>query len=167
MAKPSQNHNVWQDKKAILDPINRKILHILQRNSRASTNEIAKEIGGISKVAIAYRIKKLVSAGIIRSFGAKISGDSVGRGYVTITRITCSVRGPTERELSDKIALLPGVQSVYQTFGPHDILAILRTKDKESARDLIYQIYKQGNVESTDTIVAHTVVKESVDVDVI
>jgi Lrp/AsnC family leucine-responsive transcriptional regulator len=148
-----------------LDEVDRNILSVLQRNARCSTREIAQGIGGISKVAVAYRIKKLIRQGVIEGFTARINGNKVDRSYVIVTRVVCIDKGPRQREIADRIARISGVQSVYQIFGPYDIMVIARTRDKESARDLVYEIYKSGGIRTTNTLVAHTAVKESVEID--
>jgi DNA-binding Lrp family transcriptional regulator len=144
--------------------MDRKILRILQKNARTSTSEIAKEVGGITKVAVAYRIRKLVAKGVIEGFTTKVSGRLIGQDYVIISRLVCSAKGAREREISDKISKIPGVQSVYGLFGPFDILVIARAKDRQAARDLVYEIYKVGEIETSDTLVPHTTVKESTEV---
>lgn len=150
-----------------IDEIDRKILGILQSNARASTSEIAREVGGISKVAVGYRIRKLVAEGVIERFTTKINGSLLGQDYVVITRLVCSAKGAREREVSDKIAKIPGVQSVYGLFGPFDILLVARAKDRQEARDLIYRVYQTGEIEASDTTVPHTIVKESTDINVL
>ncbi len=149
-----------------VDEVDRKILSILQQNARSSTRDIAQRIGGISKVAIAYRIKKLIKQGVIEGFTARINGNKVDRSYVVVTRVVCIDKGSRQREVAERIARIPGVQSVYQIFGPYDIMVIARTRDKESARDLVYEFYKSGGIRTTNTLVAHTAVKESVEIDV-
>ena len=47
-----------------LDPINVKILKVLQSNSKISNTKIASEVG-ISSPAVAERIKKLEDSGVI------------------------------------------------------------------------------------------------------
>jgi Lrp/AsnC family transcriptional regulator, leucine-responsive regulatory protein len=162
----SSSHGILRRKEAVkeIDEIDKQILFILQENARSSTKQIAQRIGKISKVAVAYRMRKLVRVGIIDNFTTKLNANKLERGFGIVTRIRCSRKGPYEAELSMKIAKLPGVQSVYRMFGPYDILVIARCKDKESARDLLYAMYGLGGVGSTDTSVVHTAVKESLDI---
>jgi Lrp/AsnC family leucine-responsive transcriptional regulator len=157
----------WREGPVKVDAIDRKILQILQTNARTSTSEIAKVVGSMTKVAVAYRIRKLVAQGVIERFTTKINGSLIGQDYLVITRLVCSAKGSREREVSDKIAKIPGVQSVYGLFGPFDILLIAKAKDRQAARDLLYRVYEIGGIERSDTTVPHTIVKESTDINVL
>jgi Lrp/AsnC family leucine-responsive transcriptional regulator len=164
---PREHYNESRTENFKLDVINRRILALLQENARYSTSEISKKIGDISKVAVASRIRKMVASRVIEGFTTRINGNSVDQGYVIIVRVVCSVQGPEQRAIATKIATYPGVQTVYQIFGHYDIIATVKARDKEAARDLVFQIYSIGNVDSTDTEVVHTVIKESVDTNVL
>jgi DNA-binding Lrp family transcriptional regulator len=148
-----------------LDDIDRKILSLIQEDSRKTMAEIAKEVGNISKVAVSYRLKKLEERGIIERYYAKLNPEKVDRGYLVISRAACSVKGKKELAVSKRIAELPGVQSVYGIFGDYDLLLIARTVNKEEAKKLLDKVNEIPGVTSSNTIVAHTVVKESLAVD--
>ncbi|HKT22703.1 MAG TPA: Lrp/AsnC ligand binding domain-containing protein, partial [Nitrososphaerales archaeon] len=60
-----------------------------------------------------------------------------------------------------KIATLEGVQTVYLNFGPWDMLLIARRANKESAKNLVYDISRIPGVRNTLTMIPHTVIKES------
>jgi uncharacterized protein with GYD domain len=60
-----------------------------------------------------------------------------------------------------------GFLSVYEIFGDYDIIAIGRASDREAARNMVYNVYRLGNIKRTETFVAHTAVKESLAVDII
>jgi len=127
--------------------------------------EIAKAIGKISKVAVSYRLKKLEDRKIIERYYAKLNPEQLGRGYLVISRAICSVKGKKEIMVSKRIAQLPGIQSVYGIFGDYDLLLIARTANKEEAKKLLDKVNEIPGVTSSNTIVAHTVVKESLSVD--
>jgi Lrp/AsnC family leucine-responsive transcriptional regulator len=87
-AHPKESADPWT-----IDSIDAEILSLLQQNGRASTSEIAEKIGSISKVAVSYRIRRLIERKIIQGFHAKINPDLVGRGYPIITRVNCRYKG--------------------------------------------------------------------------
>jgi|SRR5579872_7037906 len=148
-----------------LDETDRKILSLVQADSRMTMAQIAKAIGKISKVAVSYRLKKLEDRGIIEQYYAKLNPEKLDRGYLIISRAVCSVKGKKEVAVSRRIARLPGVQSVYGIFGDYDLLFVARTTNKEEAKNLLDKINEIPGVTSSNTIVAHTVVKESLSVD--
>jgi DNA-binding Lrp family transcriptional regulator len=148
-----------------LDAVDRKILKLVQQNGKLTMQEIAKEIGKISKVAVSYRIKKLERDGVIEHYYAKLNPEKVGKGYLIISRIACKVKGKEEIRVSKKIASFPGVQSVYGIFGDYDLLLVARTRDKESAKKLLDQVNEIPGVRASNTIVAHSIIKESLELD--
>ncbi len=147
------------------DEIDRKILALVQDNSRITMQQVANSVGNISKVAVSYRLKKLEDRGIIEGYSAKLSPEKLDRGYLIISRAMCSVKGRKELDVSKKIARLPGIQSVYGIFGDYDLLIIARTKNKEEAKKLLDKVNGIPGVTSSNTIVAHTVIKESLSLD--
>jgi uncharacterized protein with GYD domain len=58
------------------------------------------------------------------------------------------------------------VQSIYLTFGDFDAVVIARTSDAIAARDLVYRMFRTGGVQSSRTLIVHTLVKESLEVDI-
>ena len=150
-----------------LDAIDRRILSLIQEDSRMTMAQIARTIGKISKVAVSYRLKKLEARGIIEKYYAKLNPEKMNRGYLVISRVACSVKGKKELAVSRRISKLPGVQSVYGIFGDYDLLLIARTMNKEEAKNLLDKVNGIPGVTSSNTIVAHTVVKESLSVDLL
>jgi len=144
-----------------LDEKDKEILELLQDDGRMPLSEVARKVGGITKVGVAYRLKRLVKNGIIEGFHAKVNPEKIGRGYVLLTRIRCKPRGMIEEKVAKRIAVLKGVGSVYQLFGADDLLVISRCANKEEARNLAYAFLRTRNVGDTNTVVCYKVFKES------
>jgi DNA-binding Lrp family transcriptional regulator len=147
-----------------IDDTDRKILRILQRDGRASMKEIATRIGTLSKVAVSYRVKRLIDSGAIEGFHATINPKTMDQDTLFITSLTIGPKGNQEALIAKKIARLAGIQSVFQTFGDHDIMVIGRARHATAARDIIYKVYEIGGVNDSTTVIAHTVVKQGLDV---
>lgn len=146
-----------------IDELDREILGLIQRDGLLSLQTIADKVRKLGKVGVSYRLKKLKENGVIQGVYAKLNAEKLGQDYIVIVRVACSRKGPPEQQTSREISRMNGVQSVYGTFGSFDILVIARSVDKKSARDLVYNLYKIPGVRSTETIVVHTVVKESLE----
>jgi Lrp/AsnC family leucine-responsive transcriptional regulator len=147
-----------------IDDVDRKILLMLQRDGRMSLTEMARRIGGLTKVAVSYRVRRLRSTGVIQGFHARINPERVGQGFLFATQLVLKNKGPGAILAAKRIAALSGVQSVFLTFGEYDALVLARAQDAGTARDLVYQMYQMGGVVRSATWISHTVVKESVDV---
>jgi len=150
-----------------LDEKDKKILELLQDDGRLPLSEVARKVGGITKVGVAYRLKRLTRKGIIEGFHARINPEKVGKEYVLITRVRCDPRGVAEEKVAQRIASLKGVSSVYQLFGADDLLVISRCSNKEEARNLAYAFLRTKNVGDTNTVVCYKVFKESCRIDLL
>src|SRR5436853_1276092 len=73
--------------KVKIDAIDRKILEILQTNSNITNAQLAQEVG-LSPAPTLERVKKLETAGVIRSYHAVIDTVSVGMGVSTFVMVT-------------------------------------------------------------------------------
>jgi len=150
--------------KSMLDAIDLKILTFLQRDGRLSSAEIARKIGGLTKVAVSYRLKRLIQIGVLNGFFARIDPETVGESILFSTRLRIKSKGKKAERVARRISQLRGVRSVFLTFGEYDALVIARAQDARAVRDIVYAMYKAGDVLRSDTVVCHTVIKESLDV---
>ena len=100
-----------------MDIIDKKIIYVLQNNSRTPFSRIAKE-QGMSEAAIRQRVKKLVKSGEIKKF--TIDTNFASRAIVAIET---SSKVPTKKiieEISNS-----SVQHVYEVTGEYSIIAIM------------------------------------------
>jgi DNA-binding Lrp family transcriptional regulator len=150
-----------------LDERDRAILKILQEEGNLPLRELAERIGGLSRMAISYRIRKLKRLGVLEGFYAKLNPEALGLSYVVLILVVCDgISARKEQEVAKTIAGFGGVQSVYQVFGPYDIIVLARAREKNEVVDLLDNIYQLPGVRRTQTIVAFNVVKESLQLNV-
>lgn len=147
-----------------LDEKDRLLLSILQGDAELSMSEIGKQLG-LTKMAISNRIRNLRKAGVLEGSHYRVNPQKVGQDYLMVTQVTCDVSGPEQEKAAAKIAKIPGVQTVYLNFGPYDILFVARRRDKQSAKDLLYEVSQIQGVRNTLTIIPHTVIKESLEIE--
>ncbi|MCS7107354.1 MAG: Lrp/AsnC ligand binding domain-containing protein [Acidilobaceae archaeon] len=66
--------------------------------------------------------------------------------------VMINVETGKEDEIFNKLMELPEVQEIYMIYGVHDIMAVLRSSDMDSMRNVITQkIRKMNGVKSTIT----------------
>jgi len=147
-----------------LDEKDRLLLSLLQNDAGLSLSEIGLKLG-LTKMSVSNRIKSLKMAGILEGSHYRVNPQRVGQDYLMVTQVTCDVSGPEQEKVAAKIAKIPGVQSVYLNFGPYDILLVARRRDKQSAKDLLYEVSEIHGIRNTLTIIPHTVVKESLEIE--
>ncbi len=110
----------------MIDEKDRKIIKMLEGNSRISYGDIARGIG-ISDVAVIKRIRKLEQLGVIKKYTIVVDPKKLGFNSVSITGIDAEpehifniVEYLKEREYVKYLAL---------TSGDHVIIAIIWARD--------------------------------------
>lgn len=107
---------------AKLDPINRKILNILQEDSSITNQELASRIG-LAPASTLERVKKLENAGIIRSYVALVDekkADKHIKAYIFVTMKEHS--SGVMDSFNERIASLPEVMECCRLAGEKDYL---------------------------------------------
>lgn len=146
-----------------LDGKDEVLLSLLQSDAELSLTELGKRLG-LSKMAVSNRIRRLKGAGALVGSFYKVNAEKVGQGYLIVSQAACEVSGPEQQKIAAQIAKIPGVQTVYLTFGPYDILFIARRRDMQSARDLLYDVTHIKGIRNTQTTIPHTIIKETLNV---
>ncbi len=119
-----------------LDRTDRRILSILQRDSRITNQDLAEKIG-LSPPACLRRVRRLREEGVIMAEVALINPQRVGR-YININ-INIIVEVEMVRDQLDiydafkrKMDSVPEVTQCYQVTGEVDFLLMLMVEDMES-----------------------------------
>ena len=131
-----------------LDPIDERIIQILQMDSRKSFVEIAKEIS-LSESAVRRRVKNLVDNGIIKRFTIEIG---VSGKTSAITFISVSSAADTSA-ISAELMRLNGVEVVYEITGQYDIAAIIAAPSVAEINKCIDYVRKIEGVTDTNTVI--------------
>jgi len=109
-----------------MDDIDKKILNILQENDKTQYQVIAEELG-LGASTIHYRIKKLVSQGIITSFSAILDPEKIG--YATTAVLGLNVDPLRMHEIALALTAFDEVQVVTTSSGDHDIILQILAQD--------------------------------------
>lgn len=145
-------------KNTTMDETDRKILEVLQKNSRTPYRDIARH-AKISDVAVHKRIKKL--SRIIKAFTVLVDQREYGKQITAIVAMTCDA-GKTQN-VAKKLGALEDVTEVYTTLGEHDIVAKIRTRDLESLKKLVERdMIKIGGINEIRTSIVFDCIKENV-----
>ncbi|WP_417227738.1 Lrp/AsnC family transcriptional regulator [Amphritea sp.] len=115
-----------------LDRTDRRILNILQRDSRTSNQALAEQIG-LSPPACLRRVRRLREAGVIMAEVALINPRLVGR-YINVIVEVEMVRDQLDiyAAFKRKMESVPEVTQCYQVTGEVDFLLMLMVEDMES-----------------------------------
>lgn len=104
------------------DKTDAKILDILQKDSRSTTQEIADQIG-MSASPCWRRIKRLEDEKLIRGYGAQLDRKKIGLGVMVFIRVSIDSHSEAEaRKFEEKVAELDFVVACYSIGGDADFL---------------------------------------------
>jgi DNA-binding Lrp family transcriptional regulator len=131
-----------------LDETNKKLLQLLQEDSKQSISNLSKGLGiGIS--AIHARMKTLKDTSVIDRYTAVVNPDKVGRGTLAFILVTVRYRVPgrkgvlSQREFCNEIAGHPLVQGVHVLSGEYDVLLKVRAENIEEMNKFIVDFLRE------------------------
>jgi Lrp/AsnC family transcriptional regulator, leucine-responsive regulatory protein len=132
------------------DPVDRKILDLLERNARMTFAEIGAEVG-LSASAVKRRIDRLEQTGVIQGYTVVLDHAKLGRPIEAFAELRFS--GDTKVDDIAGIAdHVDGVQAVFTTAGDPDAIVWLRVRDVDELKTVIDHIRRTGKVIGTKTL---------------
>ena len=141
-----------------LDEVDKKILAILQKNSRTPLREISKEVG-LAESTVYERIKRLKERGVIKNFTVILDPVILGFNILSIVLLKCKA-GMYSSVASDLVKY-PEIVEVYETTGDYDMLVKIRTRSSEELNEFLDRIGSIEGVEATHTMVVLKIHKET------
>lgn len=112
-----------------MDNIDRRILAIVQKNSRIALSDLAEKVA-LSSSACHRRIKMMEEQGLIEGYAARVNGPALG--YTTEFFVEISLTTQRDEALDDfekAIALVPEILEGYLMAGRADYLLRIATRD--------------------------------------
>ena len=133
-----------------LDSIDRKILELLQANSNITNAQLAIEVG-LSPAPTLERVKKLETAGVIKSYHAVIDTASVGLGVSTF--VMASLKGHNKENISKFMKSISEIEEIvecHHVTGQADFILKIVCTDIPSYQNLMLE--KVTNIEVVDNL---------------
>jgi len=140
-----------------LDDVDRKIISILQQDSRISFSRLAKMLN-LSESTIHMRIKRLREAGVIRGFCVDVDLDKVGMNVLAFVLLKADPK--KYDDILRKLAEIKEVFEIYDVTGEYYALLKVRVSDKEELAKVLDKIGNMEGVTSTYTMFVLRVIKE-------
>jgi Lrp/AsnC family leucine-responsive transcriptional regulator len=127
-----------------IDSFDIAILTVLQKNARASLQEISKR-AGLSSTPCWTRIKRMESEGVIQGYTVRINPAAIGFAESVLVQVT--LESHSDRTLFDfgkALEAIPEVLEAYLVSGDYDYyvrIAVRDTRDYERLlRERLYKI---------------------------
>ncbi len=145
------------------DELDLKILKELQRDARASFNEIARRLG-VSTGTVTSRVNKLMKNGILRGIYPDINCEKLGVKVTVFGLIKVHPNYDVDT-VGMQIGAIEGVRCVYTISGEYDLLVFARCMLHEEVGDLFEKIRRVDGVSDVIKLVSFKKIKEDYTVD--
>ena len=139
-------------KKTNIDQLDRSILQMLQRNGRATLNEVSESVG-LSPSPVARRVRLLEEAGIITGYAAQIDEVALGYGFSVFVSVKLDKQiDEALVKFEAAIQLFPEVVDCWLMTGNRDYLLRIATNGlAEFERFLVGKFTKLPGVASIES----------------
>jgi Lrp/AsnC family transcriptional regulator, leucine-responsive regulatory protein len=139
-------------KNANIDHLDLSILQMLQRNGRATINEVSESVG-LSPSPVARRVRLLEEAGIIRGYAARIDEVALGYGFSVFVSVKLDKQiDEALVKFETAIQLFPEVVDCWLMTGNRDYLLRIATNGlAEFERFLVGKFTKLPGVASIES----------------
>lgn len=129
-----------------LDDIDWRILAELQRDGRLSFNELSRRVL-LSAPAVADRIRRLESRGVITGYHAHVDPARAGLAVTALVRLQCY--GPTCLLRDDTEMRRPEIRQLLRVTGDACCVLLVAVASMEHFEDLIDRLAEHGRPAST------------------
>jgi Lrp/AsnC family leucine-responsive transcriptional regulator len=135
-----------------IDQLDRSILQMLQRNGRATLNEVSERVG-LSPTPVARRVRLLEEAGIITGYAAQIDEVALGYGFSVFVSVKLDKQiDEALVKFEAAIQLFPEVVDCWLMTGNRDYLLRIATNGLgEFERFLVRKFTKLPGVASIES----------------
>jgi len=141
-----------------LDPIDKKLLNLLQADAKMPYAELAKRLG-VSTSGIHKRVKRLIDAGVINRFVAMVEPQVIGKKLKAF--IGVSTDPGRCAEVKSQLIKRPEVLEIHEVAGEHDLFLKLITDDTLTLNDILHELDSIPGVSSTRTLIVLKTEKET------
>ncbi len=130
-----------------LDLTDKKILNLLQQNSKANIKEIALKIG-LTQTPTYERIKRLEKTGVIKNYIAVLDKEKVGYSIEVFCQVTLLVHSKEMiTRFENAINKIDEVMECFHVAGNYDYLLKVIVKDMNS-----YQAFLKNKLSVLDSV---------------
>ena len=147
----------------MINEIDTQILKILQKNSKTTNAEIARQIG-MAPSAVFERIKRLEKKKIIKKYTTEVNPEEVGKGLLAFIEVKAN--GPiVDQRTAKEIAKIPEVQEVHAVAGEDCYFVKVRVMNTGELTKLLrtkFALIK--SIGSTRTTIVLETIKETMEI---
>lgn len=144
---------------AVIDPIDLKILSILQNSGRSRLADIAEEVE-LSAPAVLERVRKLEVNGVIKGYQALLDGKKVGKDITAFIGVSIGNQRDIDK-FATQMLRNPDVLECHHITGDESFIMKVKSANTTSLEKLLGAIRSVEGVTRTVTRVVLSTAKES------
>ena len=144
---------------AVIDPIDLKILSILQNSGRSRLADIAEEVE-LSAPAVLERVRKLEVNGVIKGYQALLDGKKVGKDITAFIGVSIGNQRDIDK-FATQMLRNPDVLECHHITGDESFILKVKSANTTSLEKLLGAIRSVEGVTRTVTRVVLSTSKES------
>ena len=133
-----------------LDDIDKRIVQLLQENSRMTLVDIAQDINELTENAIRYRIDKLEEEGYIANYTVELNPKKFGKNIMAIFDL--NVLPENIKKALDYLKTVDDLTEIYLTTGNYSIIAIGYFENNNAVTQFIMEKLKNIKMIDYDVI---------------
>ncbi len=120
-----------------LDPIDKKLLTLLQSNSKRTTKELSLQLN-LSVTAVYERVRKLEREGILENYVALLNRNKIGKGFVVFCHIKLIQHSRDfMTAFESDVTGLEEVLECYHVSGDYDYILKICVENMEAYREFM------------------------------
>ena len=147
----------------MINEIDAKILNILQKNSRTTNAEIARQVK-MAPSAVLERLRRLEQRKIIKKYTAQIDPKEVDRGLLAFIQVTAKGQ-IVDQKTAKEISKIPEVLEVHIVAGEDSFLVKVRAANTDALTQLLRTKFSTiGSIRTTNTTIVLETIKETVEI---
>lgn len=133
------------------DTLDRDLLALLQVNARASTAELARQLG-TARTTVLARLERLEREGVIAGYTVRLGQDLLDQGLQAFVGVT--VQPKAGRDVVRQLTRMPEVRQLCAVSGEFDYVVLLRADSALRMNTLLDEMGNFDGVVKTTTSVA-------------
>jgi len=134
-----------------IDAVDGRLLALLHDEPRLSVLELARR-AGVARGTAQARLDRLLSRGVVRSFGPEV--DPAELGYPVLAFTTLEINQSAVGELVAHLGAIPEVLEVHTITGPGDLLCRIVAHSNDHLQDVIATVLAGPSINRASTHIA-------------
>ena len=135
-----------------------RLVNALLDDGRASLRSLGEQLD-VSVTTVSNHLSDLEDDGVIEGYTPKVNYQKLGYDVTAVLQL--KVEGSALPEITDRLADLRGMVSVYEVTGDHDVVAIAKFEDTDDMNERIKRILVDDDIRESNTSVVLNAVAEN------